>query len=58
MSKKSKVKHNKGKIRDNALKASVRSNLYRPKVEKDRTKYNRKKKHKGRGIDSGLSLVA
>ncbi len=35
-----KVQHNKGTIRDNALKALVTSNLFRPKVE-------RKKKGKG-----------
>ena len=35
-----KVQHNKGKIRDNALKALVKSNLFRHKTE-------RKKKGKG-----------
>ena len=35
-----KVQHNKGTIRDNALKALVKSDLFRPKVE-------RKKKGKG-----------
>ena len=35
-----KHQHNKGKIRDNALKALVRSNLFRHKTE-------RKKKGKG-----------
>ena len=35
-----KVQHNKGKIRDNALKALVKSNLFRHKSE-------RKKKGKG-----------
>ena len=36
----SKVQHNKGTIRDNAIKALVKSNVFRPKVE-------RKKKGKG-----------
>ena len=30
----SKVQHNKGKIRDNALKALVKSDLFRHKVER------------------------
>lgn len=37
-----KVQHNKGKIRDNALKALVKSDLFRHKVE-------RKRKGKGKG---------
>lgn len=39
-----KVQHNKGTIRDNALKALVTSNLFRPKVEhkkKGKGSYNR-----------------
>ena len=32
----SKVQHNKGKIRDNALKALVKSDLFRHKVERKR----------------------
>ena len=31
-----KVQHNKGKIRDNALKALVKSDLFRHKVERKR----------------------
>ena len=40
----SKVQHNKGKIRDNALKALVKSDLFRHKVERKRKgkgSYNR-----------------
>jgi len=42
----SKVQHNKGKIRDNALKALVKSDLFRHKVE-------RKKKGQGRQQGEG-----
>lgn len=46
MSNNKKVSHNKGVIKDNAIKALVRSNLFRHKVEekrKGRGSYNRKK---------------
>lgn len=39
-----KVQHNKGKIRDNALKALVKSDLFRHKVER---------KRKGKGSYNG-----
>lgn len=48
-SKKRKTSHNKGRIKDNALKALVRSNVFLPKIEKDKKKYSRKTKHKGSG---------
>lgn len=47
-----KVQHNKGKIRDNALKALVKSDLFRHKVERKRKgkgSYNRKKSQKMAG---------
>ena len=47
----SKVQHNKGKIRDNALKALVKSDLFRHKVERKRKgkgSYNRQEAKKGR----------
>jgi len=42
------MKHDskRGKVKDNALKALVTSPTYRPKVERDKTKYKRKQKHK------------
>lgn len=45
----SKVQHNKGKIRDNALKALVKSDLFRHKVEQKRKgqgSYNRQEARK------------
>ena len=51
--KKKSKKHNRGKIKNHEL---VRSDLYRPKVEEDKTKYKRKKKHKNRGIALGSSF--
>ena len=52
----SKVQHNKGKIRDNALKALVKSDLFRHKVErkrKGRGSYNRQEAKKWRdGLDT------
>jgi len=48
----SKVQHNKGKIRDNALKALVKSDLFRHKVERKRKgkgSYNRQEAKKWRG---------
>ena len=45
----SKVQHNKGKIRDNALKALVKSDLFRHKVERKRKgkgSYNRQEAKK------------
>ena len=51
-----KVQHNKGKIRDNALKALVKSDLFRHKVERKRKgkgSYNRQEAKKGRdGFDT------
>ena len=47
----SKVQHNKGKIRDNALKALVKSDLFRHKVERKRKgkgSYNRQEAKKWR----------
>ena len=47
-----KVQLNKGKIRDNALKALVKSNLFRHKVERKRKgkgSYNRQEAKKWRG---------
>jgi len=43
----SKVQHNKGKIRDNALKALVKSDLFRHKVERKRK--GKKKREEGGG---------
>ena len=46
----SKVQHNKGKIRDNALKALVKSDLFRHKVERKRKgkgSYNRQEAKNG-----------
>ena len=46
-----KHEHNKGKIRDNALKALVRSNLFRHKMErkkKGKGSYNRQEAKKWR----------
>lgn len=43
------VKHNKGKIKDNAYAALVRSDVFRPKKEKSKKgkgSYSRKSKHK------------
>ena len=45
-----KVQHNKGKIRDNALKALVKSDLFRHKVERKRKgkgSYNRQEAKNG-----------
>lgn len=51
-----KVQHNKGKIRDNALKALVKSDLFRHKVEwkrKGKGSYNRQEAKKWRdGFDT------
>ena len=51
-----KVQYNKGKIRDNALKALVKSNLFRHKVERKRkgkSSYNRQEAKKWRdGFDT------
>ena len=51
-----KVQLNKGKIRDNALKALVKSNLFRHKVERKRKgkgSYNRQEAKKWRdGVDT------
>ncbi|EMT4838750.1 alternative ribosome-rescue factor A [Neisseria gonorrhoeae] len=46
-----KAQHNKGKIRDNALKALVKSDLFRHKVERKRKgkgSYNRQEAKKRR----------
>lgn len=45
-----KAQHNKGKIRDNALKALAKSDLFRHKVERKRKgkgSYNRQEAKKG-----------
>jgi stalled ribosome alternative rescue factor ArfA len=34
------------KVKDNAVKALVKSNLFRPKVEADKKKFKRHEKHK------------
>lgn len=51
-----KAQHNKGKIRDNALKALVKSDLFRHKVERKRKgkgSYNRQEAKKRRdGFDT------
>ena len=51
-----KVQHNKGKIRDNTLKALVKSDLFQHKVErkrKDKGSYNRQEAKKWRdGFDT------
>ncbi len=51
-----KVQHNKGKIRDNALKALVKSDLFLHKVERKRKgkgSYNRQEAKKWRdGFDT------
>ena len=51
-----KHQHNKGKISDNALKALVRSNLFRHKVERNKKgkgSYNRQEAKKWRdGFDT------
>ncbi|HFA5914009.1 TPA: alternative ribosome-rescue factor A [Neisseria gonorrhoeae] len=49
-----KAQHNKGKIRDNALKALVKSDLFRHKVErKGKGSYNRQEAKKRRdGFDT------
>jgi domain of unknown function len=56
----SKVQHNKGKIHDNALKALVKSDLFRHKVERKRKgkgSYNRQEAKKWRdGFDTVLPL--
>lgn len=41
-----KIQHNKGKIKDNAIKALVRSNIFRHKIEKPKKgagSFNRQK---------------
>lgn len=44
----SNVEHGKGEIKENHAAALVRSPVFRPKVEKDKTKQlHRKRKHKG-----------
>lgn len=41
------MKHDiNNKIHDNYIKGVVRTNMYRPRVEEDKTKYSRKRKHK------------
>ncbi|ATN93434.1 alternative ribosome-rescue factor A [Pseudoalteromonas phage J2-1_QLiu-2017] len=40
--------HGRGKTKDNKLKQIVTSDLFRTRVERDKTKYRRKKKHKNR----------
>jgi len=48
-----KVQHNKGKIRDNALKALVKSDLFRHEVERKRKgkgSYNRQEAKKWGGV--------
>ena len=56
-----KVQLNKGKIRDNALKALVKSNLFRHKIERKRKgkgSYNRQEAKKGRdGFDTVPSFL-
>ena len=56
-----KVQLNKGKIRDNALKALVKSNLFRHKVERKRKgkgSYNRQEVKKWRdGFDTVPSFL-
>ena len=56
-----KVQLNKGKIRDNALKALVKSNLFRHKVERKRKgkgSYNRQEAKKWRdGFDTAPSFL-
>ena len=56
-----KVQLNKGKIRDNALKALVKSNLFRHKVERKRKgkgSYNRQEAKKWRdGFDNVPSFL-
>ena len=56
-----KVQLNKGKIRDNALKALVKSNLFRHKVERKRKgkgSYNRQEAKKWRdGFDTVPSFL-
>ena len=56
-----KVQLNKGKIRDNALKALVKSNLFRHKTERKRKgkgSYNRQEAKKWRdGFDTGPSFL-
>lgn len=42
----SSTEHGKGKIQHNHLRALVRSRLFPARVEKDKTKYRRKPKHK------------
>ncbi len=53
-----KVQHNKGKIRDNTLKALVKSDLFRHKVERKRKgkgSYNRQEAKKWQdGFDTFL----
>jgi alternative ribosome-rescue factor len=46
------VKHNKGKINDNAYAALVRSDVFKPKKEnpkKGKGSYKRTSKHKNKG---------
>ena len=56
-----KVQLNKGKIRDNALKALVKSNLFRHKAERKRKgkgSYNRQKVKRWRdGFDTAPSFL-
>ncbi len=54
------VQHNKGKIRDNALKALVHSNVFRPKIQtnkKGKGSYRRQAAKKIRDVFPETSLI-
>lgn len=40
-----------GKVKDNYQKALLKSSMFRHKVERDKTKFNRKKKHRKKDED-------
>lgn len=53
------MKHDelKGNVKDNYLKALVRSELYKKRVVKDKTKFSRKVKHKNPRNPSDFSFI-
>ena len=53
-----KHEHNKGKIRDNALKALVRSNLFRHKTERKKTQGGTEKKRQRQLQQTGSQKMA
>lgn len=46
------TEHNKGKIKHNALRALVKSSVFKYKLFKNKKCYNRKQKHRNKESDS------